>query len=49
MSSVLRPLGFVAVVIAVACTFLGELYLLFGREPSPDKKRPRKIIVSNLK
>ena len=49
MSPELSPVVFIAAMIALAGTLLGGLYLLFRHEPTPDKKAPKKIIVSNLK
>ena len=49
MSTILGPVIFMAAMIAVACTFIGGLYLLFRHEPPPNKKLPKKLIVSNLK
>ena len=34
---------------AIAAAPLGGLYLLLRREPMPDKKTPKKIIVSNVR
>jgi hypothetical protein len=49
MSPDLSPLIFIAAMIALGCTLLGGLYLLFRDELTPDKKAPKKIIVSNVK
>jgi hypothetical protein len=49
MSPDLSPLVFIAAMIALACTLLGGIYLLFRHEPIADKKAPKKIIVSNVK
>jgi len=49
MSPDLSPLVFIAAMIALGCALLGGLYLLFRNEPIPDKKAPKKIIVSNMK
>jgi hypothetical protein len=49
MSPDLSPLVFMAAMIALASTLLGGLYLLFRDEPTPDKKAPKRIIVSNVK
>jgi hypothetical protein len=40
---------FLAATIALACTLLGGLYLVFRQEPIPDKKASKKIFVSNVK
>jgi hypothetical protein len=45
----LSPLVFLAGMIALASSLLGGVYLLFRREPIPDKKTPKKIIVSNVR
>jgi hypothetical protein len=42
-------LVFIAAMMALACALLCGLYLLFQDEPTPDKKGPKKIIVSNVK
>jgi hypothetical protein len=49
MSLHLIPLVFPAAIIAAASAVLGGLYLLLRREPIPDKKASKKIVVSNLK
>jgi hypothetical protein len=38
-----------AAITAAASAVLGGLYLLLRREPVPDKKASKKIVVSNLK
>jgi hypothetical protein len=45
----LIPLVFIAAMIGLASALLGGLYLLLRREPIPDKKTSKKIIVSNVK
>jgi hypothetical protein len=42
-------LVFIAAMIGHAGALLGGLYLLFRGEPIPNKKAPKKIIVSNMK
>jgi hypothetical protein len=42
-------LVFAAAIIAAASAVLGGLYLLLRREPIPDEKASKKIVVSNLK
>jgi hypothetical protein len=49
MSPDLSPLFFIGAVIALAGALLGGLYRVFRHEPVPDKKSPKKIIVSNVK
>jgi hypothetical protein len=49
MSPDLSPFAFIAAIIALACTLLGGLYLLIRDEPTPDKKAPKKIMVSNVR
>ena len=45
----LIPLVFLAAMIGLASVLLGGLYLLLRREPIPDKKTSKKIIMSNVK
>ena len=45
MSPNVNPLVFIAVMIALASALLGGLYLLLRREPMPDKKTSKKIVV----
>jgi hypothetical protein len=49
MSPDVTPLLFIAAMIALACTLLVGIYLLFRDEPIPDKKTSKKIVVSNVK
>jgi hypothetical protein len=49
MSAGIMALVFIAAMIALASALLGSLYLLLRREPMPDKKTPKKIIVSNVR
>jgi hypothetical protein len=49
LSQDLIPMVFLAAMITLACTVLGGLYLVFRDEPKPDKKAPKKIIVSNVR
>jgi hypothetical protein len=49
MSPSLIPLVFIAAVTALASAVLGGLYLLLRREPIPDKKASKKIVVSNVR
>jgi hypothetical protein len=49
MSPGVMSLVFVAAMIALASALLGGLYLLLRREPMPDKKTLKKIIVSNVR
>jgi hypothetical protein len=49
MSPDLSPLAFIAGIIALACTLLRGLYVLIRDEPTPDKKTPKKIMVSNVR
>jgi hypothetical protein len=49
LSQDLIPMVFLAAMITLACTVLGGLYLVFRDEPTPDKKAPKKIIVSNVR
>jgi hypothetical protein len=49
MSPNISPLVFMGAMIAFASALLGGLYLLFRREPIPDKKASKKVSVSNVK
>ena len=49
MSPDLTPVVFMAAMIALACTLLGGLYLVFRQEPTPDKKALKKVMMFNLK
>lgn len=40
---------FLAAIIAAASALLGGLYLLLRNEPMPEKKAPKKIVMSNMK
>lgn len=45
----LGALLFLAAIIAAASALLGGLYLLLRNEPMPEKKAPKKIVMSNMK
>jgi hypothetical protein len=42
-------LVFIAAIIALASVVLGSLYLLLRREPIPDEKASKKVVVSNVR
>jgi hypothetical protein len=49
ISPELGALLFLAAIIAVTSVLLGGLYLLLRNEPIPEKKAPKKIVMSNMK
>jgi hypothetical protein len=49
MSPDLSPLVFIAAILVLATGLLRGLYVLIRDEPTPDKKTPKKIMVSNVR
>jgi hypothetical protein len=49
MSPELGALLFLVAIIALGIALVGGVYLLLRNEPVPEKKAPKKIIMSNMK
>jgi hypothetical protein len=49
ISPELGALLFLVAIIALGAALLVGLYLAFGNEPVPEKKAPKKIVMSNMK
>jgi hypothetical protein len=49
MSPELGALLFLVGMIALASALLSGLYLLLRNEPMPEKKSPRKVVMSNVR
>jgi hypothetical protein len=49
MSLELGALLYFAAMIALASGLLGGVYLLLRNEPTPEKKEPKKVVMSNVK
>jgi hypothetical protein len=49
MSPELGALLFLLAIIAFGAALLAGLYLAFRNEPVPEKKAPKKVVMSNMK
>jgi hypothetical protein len=49
MSPELGALLFLVAIIALGIVLVGGLYLLLRNEPVPEKKAPKKIVMSNVR
>ena len=49
MSPELGALLFLVAIVALGAALLAGLYLAFRNEPVPEKKAPKKIVMSNMK
>jgi hypothetical protein len=49
ISSELGALLFLMAIVALGAALLAGLYLAFRNEPVPEKKAPKKIVMSNIK
>jgi hypothetical protein len=49
MSPEFGALLFLVAIVALGAALLAGLYLAFRNEPVPEKKAPKKIVMSNIK